>query len=471
MNGESGIGAEVGPKSLAENRPLTAFSGRKGDHWEFFCWFDTCPTVLLVDVLCSYMRSVASLFEGDGSQRRYRKRQGPTVLPVSYDLAGEMLQDRFASACHKEYENLITEIRNDIVDHGGNPESSMSFKALYALPDACAALPKDHPMHFSNCIPSMITSIVDRCICEEKHFVDVAAALFWKLASRGYAEVIATTIANLAVATNKDRSASISHILNSIPSTGDSMRKIISCLIVCWDGYDASDRKMAAAMLSLMPASSWDREDVKLLLGDVMITKTTLSLRLIRILVCYFDMLSGEMEEDILAHSLTKVSASWSNKNTVQSTSVQHQKSTSYFICYALETMGAERATSCSGIIRLLLSGISAHLESPRQHVRTAGMCVGNAVALCLNPEKPVIFTDIDSKNFFKVSGSSNLLGDLDSKNSNIRSELEKNACGDAESVRTETDSDDDTSDSEFSVFSEESRLSELEQEEEGTYR
>ena len=434
-------------------------------HPEVFCWFELCSTMDLLRVLSSYLS--LSGIDQDLLLRKKRNRQTVVVVPVSYELAADILVDRLFG----DDGDIIKTLEMICENIGGKKDAVQvdeAFGILVALADYCAALPKDHMLHYSRYVGLMCSASIQYCRTSNNKSTGtkndsgliLAGAMMAKFASRGFdAWVVESLEAELSSQECILESQLVGEILKYMPEYEIGTQKIVIGLFNSVSGRHDLDAEGQAKILDqfVIPYETWkERADFRLLLGDTIWVKGPITRCMVDMMLEYFCILNRKSRKSVLQSVMNNVVVSWSGPLAVNTIPIKQQQVMTYFLYRGLQYISAVEIQEVPGLVQGILKGVSLHLESPRQAIRQHGMCVGNALSSRLTPDKPPVFDPIDIETILQHSGSTQEV-----RKPNLAKMVIVEQTKDAESDgMTETDSDDESafsSDSEFSGCSDDS--------------
>lgn len=424
-------------------------------HPEVFCWFHLCSTMALMRILSTYLS--LSGIDQDLLLRKKRHRRAVVVVPVSYELAADILGARLFG----ESEGALKAMEMICENVDGKNEAVQldeAFGVLVALADYCAALPKDHMLHYSSYISRMCENCLEYCRRNSASWnkasgLILSSAIMAKFASRGFdAWVVESLSAELS---SQDCASLVRHICMYMPEFEIGTAKIVVGLLNSVSGSHDMDAKGQAEIFYqfIIPYETWEeREDFRLLLGDTVLMKGPITRRSVDLLLEYFCLLNRKSSRNVLQSIMNNVVVSWSGPLAVNTIPIKQQQVMTYFLSRAIHYLSAADIQDATGLVTGILKGISLHLECPREGIRQHGMCVGNALSSRLTPDKPPIFDPIDIESILQPSGTIHEAKRTDlTKMVVVKTADDKDAKSDG---MTETDSDDESSFSDDSEFS-----------------
>ena len=418
------------------------------------CWFETAPVEELVQALGEYLKY---------SRHDGRRHSRVVVVSVAYTFAATVLGRRLC--CDDGLHAVLVWI---LQRQDGERAVDTKLGYLLGLVESCSILDEDHCLHNSNFVPMLSRHVMSRvaengqCMAADCFLypVDFCSLILDRLSFRGFSKYIAESIIERYVSMS-DHRKDLSLVLEHVSDHGHGMKTLVADLLVQLASADV-EGPAECILKELIPPRVWNScVQIRLQLGDVMLTKGILDKKPLDLLIRYLDLIShrgDEIYDDYLLETLGKMVSVWSSGSLV-SMSNRQQKMVVHGIIGCLGAITKNRIESKPEIGPRILSGITTYLENPRENVRHMAMCVGNALSRLMSPDKPIIFTDADIEDSIKLNPSK--------PNQNITLPRVKKVIVERKEDREiETDSDDESFSEPDSEFGFQEDLSDIDQEE-----
>eukprot|EP00890_Picochlorum_soloecismus_P000404 jgi/Picsp_1/1364/NSC_04843-R1_telomere length regulation protein tel2 homolog len=426
-------------------------------HPEVFCWFELCSTMDLLRVVSTYLS--LSGIDQDLLLRKKRNRRTVVVVPVSYELAADILGARLFGDTGDIFK-IMEMICKNIGGKKDAVQLDEAFVILVALADYGAALPKDHVLHYSWYVGRICEACMEYCrnnfestVTSKASGLILAGAIMAKFASRGFDSwVVESLVAGISSQDCAWETPLVRDICMHMPEYELGTQKVVVGLLNSVSGGHDVDAKGQAEIFDqfVIPYETWrERTDFRLLLGDTILVKGPITRRMIDILLEYFCILNRKSSKTVFQSVMNSVAVSWSGPLAVNTIPIKQQQVMTYFLSRALHYLSAVEIQEVPGLVPGILKGISLHLECPRQVIRQHGMCVGNALSSRFTPDKPLIFDPIDIEDILHHSGPVH-----ETKKPDLTKTMVVETAGANSDGITETDSDDESAFSDDSEFS-----------------
>jgi hypothetical protein len=365
-------------------------------------WFIEAPSPVLLRALCGHLSTVEPI-----SSNHVRR----IVLPVSADLAAEMLMQRFASPGSLGIIQVLQE-----ANERDERVADELLSLLASLPERAAGVSSAHALRTESYARRLSVEVI-RFVKEQEEGLtaakaaSIAASVLSKVVRRGGVKHVAAALFGAAVTdAMASRNAVVVSILAAFPENA-AMEQLTEYLVrhaasisaeVAPADVDAEVVESGSNVLqTLCPASLWfARADMRVVLGDKLLTQKTLPQTAISLLVRFLDALQlkngSSGRSDPLAESAWRVATLWGQVTTIQRLPPRQQAYMSSVLCEACGTLGKTRIEGHQGLLPALLRGISERLGSPSPTARLQAMRVGRAMSQAIDATKSRLF---DSEN------------------------------------------------------------------------
>ena len=418
------------------------------------CWFETAPVDELVQALGEYLKY---------SRHDGKRNSNVVVVSIAYTFAATVLGRRLC--CDDGLHAVLVWI---LQGQDGDRAVYTKLGYLLGLVESCSILDEDHCLHYSNFVPMVSQHVLSRvnengeCMGPDCSLypVEFCSLILDRLSFRGFSKYVAESIIEMCASMGGQRQ-DLSLVIEHVSDHGNGMKTLVTELLVQLASADV-ERPTECIMKELIPRRVWNAcVQIRLQLGDVVLTKGILDKKSLDLLIRYLDLIShagDEIHQDYLLEALGKVVSVWSCGSLV-SMSNHQQKMVVHCIIGCLGRITKDRIQSNSEIVPRILSGISTYLQNPKENVRHMGMCVGNALSSLMSPDKPMIFTDADIEESIKLHPSK-------SNQEIALQRVMKVTVERKEDKEIETDSDDESCSEPDSEFGLQEDLSDIDQEE-----
>ena len=482
----------------------------------FYRWFNESPSPALLRCLSWHLSSVEPL-PGHHRSPTFSPSRGSLVLPLSANIAVEMLTHRFTESTGKD-------AVRDVLEQGLKSSAATEELAglLAAVPDRVVLLPPTTcPALQSDAFIPFLTEQLVECVENDgRKYASLAAEVLFRAIQRGHGERVASTLAELtlfsSLDTNTTTSSSnsrkgevVASIFAEFPASSALEKLLESILRVLPKTYTSMKNKNKEeeskeqdqmsimdsclfCLRTLLPVQLWQQHsDIRLLFQDKLLTQKILPTSCLNLLLAYLNSLNSESttnetgtDDDILAAATWRVATQWGDKASILRLPPPQQAYMTCALVSSLKLLSKSRFEGYSGLLPALLRGISTRLDSPREPIRRQAMRVGKTMSQILDSSAPPLFGDenidlLSEEYWEEVAVEEEEDGRGDGKDAKISREKKKKkrrnqtaaleninnkskstntSTGDEDYPMTETDSDDDIStisstDSEFERY------------------
>lgn len=362
------------------------------------CWFEDIPEVEILKTIGLYLsHSKHDGYFNNGT----RLSSNVIVVSAGYDLAATIVGKSL------EKEGAWNRLFSWVAAAYKPSSRTMAGERLHyviSLIEACSALREDHPLHFSNLVPTITTHAASNILNSSKNDICMSCNcdILDVLCSRGFEKPVVQTLIELCNSFVEERE-SFENILMNFPDVGRGLKSFVTELLYQVSKLNINDLDnnysihRVMIMAKFIPTVLWNENRyVRLQLGDVLITKGHLDNDSMKLLIDYLEYLSSDTTilEDALIVSLERAVITWGAQESVNRLHLNHQKVLANFIVNSLQLISKTRLEARDNLIPSILKGISLYLDSPREILRHIGMCIGNALSRTISPEQPVIFSE-----------------------------------------------------------------------------
>ncbi|KAL4542152.1 hypothetical protein Ndes2526B_g06634 [Nannochloris sp. 'desiccata'] len=416
----------------------------------FYRWFDESSAPALLHCLSWHLSSVEPL---PGNSHQYRSQRGSLVLPVSANIAAHILTQRFTEYNKQQENHGIKDILEEGIKNLAAAEelagllAAVPDRVVLLPPSTCSALQADVFVPF-------LTNTVMHCVERDIHggkYTPMAAEILSRVVQRGHTRPVSSAMAEALVLSDTVGSTmngkAISDILAHFPASS-ALEKLLESLLrvlpfqhtssidknieakIKEEDQDEEEKKKKKTMLllnclkTLLPKQLWQQHsDIRLLFQDKLLTQKVLSLPSLTLLLGYLDFISSNfsstsisttttstksslqeegvdtdatINEDVLAAATWKVASQWGDRTAIQRLPAPQQAYMTCILLEALTLLRKSRFEGYSGLLPVVLRGISTRLDSPREFVRRQAMRVGKVMSQILDGNAPPLFGDED---------------------------------------------------------------------------
>ncbi|KAL4535752.1 hypothetical protein Ndes2437A_g06448 [Nannochloris sp. 'desiccata'] len=411
----------------------------------FYRWFDESSAPALLHCLSWHLSSVEPL---PGNSHQYRSQRGSLVLPVSANIAAHILTQRFTEYNKQQENHGIKDILEEGIKNLAAAEglagllAAVPDRVVLLPPSTCSALQADVFVPF-------LTNTVMHCVERDIHggkYTPMAAEILSRVVQRGHTRPVSSAMAEALVLSDTVGSTmkgkAISDILAHFPASS-ALEKLLESLLrvlpfqhtssidknieakIKEEDQDEEEKKKKKTMLllnclkTLLPKQLWQQHsDIRLLFQDKLLTQRVLSLPSLTLLLGYLDFISSNLtstttttsiktslqeedndatsNEDVLAAATWKVASQWGDRTAIQRLPAPQQAYMTCILLEALTLLRKSRFEGYSGLLPVVLRGISTRLDSPREFVRRQAMRVGKVMSQILDGNAPPLFGDED---------------------------------------------------------------------------